>query len=190
MTGDGTGGTGGTTGGAREVRAAGARVEELLAGLSGSERDRAEKLVGEVVRLYGAGLARVMEIAGPEGGRALAADDLVGSLLVIHDLHPLSTAQRVRSALDRVRPYLGSHAGGVELLGVDADGVVRLRLEGNCHGCPSSQVTATQAIERAVLDDAPEVTKVVVEGVQAEPQLLQIHPYRDRECAVPEEAAR
>jgi len=81
----------------------------------------------------------------------------------------------VQRALDRVRPYLGSHAGGVQYLGVH-DGVARLRLEGSCHGCPSSTVTVQLAIRGAVQDAAPEVTDVVVEGMTAPPapQLLQI----------------
>ncbi|MDL4774317.1 MULTISPECIES: NifU family protein [Thermomonosporaceae] len=183
----GTARTGARTG-ARDVRETGARIEELLSGLAGRERQTAEELVGSVVLLYGAGLARVMDLAAPDTVRELAEDDLVGALLMVHDLHPRGTDERVRAALDRVRPYLGSHSGGVELLGVDPGGVVRLRLEGNCHGCPSSQVTATQAIERAVLEDAPEITEVLVEGVQdeREQRLLQIHPYQGRECAVPE----
>lgn len=172
----------------KDVRDAGERVERLLAEIDDpADRERAEELVGALIEVYGAGLARILEMAGDETARTLAADDLVGSLLIIHDLHPLNTAERVRGALDRVRPYLGSHAGGVELLGIGADGVVRLRLEGNCQGCPSSQVTATMAIERAVLEDAPEINEVVVEGVVAEPTLLQIHPYQGKECAVPEE---
>ena len=173
--------------GSKDVQDAGARVERLLAEIDDpAYRDRAEELVSALIELYGAGLERILEVVGPEAARTLAEDALIGALLIVHDLHPLSTAERVRGALERVRPYLGSHAGGVELLSVDPDGVVRLRLEGNCHGCPSSQVTATMAIERAVLEDAPEITEVVVEGVAAEPQLLQIHPYQGKECAVPE----
>jgi nitrite reductase/ring-hydroxylating ferredoxin subunit len=63
----------------------------------------------------------------------------------------------------------------VEYLGV-TDGVARLRLEGSCHGCPSSTVTVQLAIQGAVEDAAPEVTEVVVEGMTAapEPKLLQI----------------
>ena len=98
------------------------------------------------------------------------------SLLLLHDLHPLDVDARVQRALDQVRPYLGSHAGGVEYLGV-THGVARLRLEGSCHGCPSSTVTVRLAIEGAVLDAAPEVAEVVVEGMTtpaAEPALLQI----------------
>ena len=89
-------------------------------------------------------------------------------------------------ALDQVRPYLGSHAGGVELLGVDAAGVVHLRLEGSCDGCPSSVQTVKLAIERAIEEAAPEVAGVEVENLtrEREPQLLQIKPLYT-ECAVP-----
>jgi Fe-S cluster biogenesis protein NfuA len=172
----------------KDVQEAGARVERLLAEIDDpADRDRAEELVTALIEVYGAALARILETVGDETARTLAADDLVSSLLIVHDLHPLSTAERVRGALERVRPYLGSHAGGVELLSIDPSGVVRLRLEGNCSGCPSSQVTATMAIERAILEDAPEISEVAVEGVVAEPKLLQIHPYQGKECAVPEE---
>ena len=113
----------------------------------------------------------------------LAADPLVEGLLLLHGLHPLDVDARIQRALDQVRPYLGSHAGGVQYLGV-SDGVARLRLEGSCHGCPSSTVTVQLAIEGAVQDAAPEVTEVVVEGMTAppEPKLLQIGP---RPGAVP-----
>ncbi len=48
----------------------------------------------------------------------LAADDLVASLLAVHGLHPYDVETRVARALDGVRPYLGSHGGDVELLGL------------------------------------------------------------------------
>ncbi len=98
----------------------------------------------------------------------LTADDHVRGLLVLHDLHPRSTHERVTEALDKVRPYLGSHAGDVEFVGIDDDGVVRLRLQGSCNGCPSSTVTAKYAIERVVREAAPEISDVVVEGVVPE----------------------
>jgi Fe-S cluster biogenesis protein NfuA len=166
------------------VRSAGARVEELLDGLrSGppAAARAAEELVGLLVGLYGGGLAAIVELLreqGPAGAAALTAmadDPRVEGLLLLHDLHPLDVDARIQRALDRVRPYLGSHAGGVQYLGV-ADGVARLRLEGSCDGCPSSTVTVELAIRGAVEDAAPEVTEVVVEGVAAapEPALLQI----------------
>lgn len=170
-----------------DVRATGDRVDALLAEL-GRSADAAttakvEELLRSVVGLYGAGLERVMEIVTETGAaealRRLASDELVSGLLILHELHPLTAEERVRAALDEVRPYLGLHDGGVELLGIDGDGVVRLRLEGTCHGCPSSRVTVTQAIERAVAGAAPDIARVDVEGLVAEPeprQLLQIGP--------------
>ncbi len=84
-------------------------------------------------------------------------------LLIVHGLHPYPVEQRVEAALERVRPYLGSHGGDVELLGVDDVGVVRLRLLGSCDGCPSSAVTLQLAVEGAVEDAAPEITGIEVE---------------------------
>ncbi|WP_433236698.1 NifU family protein [Streptosporangium sp. CA-135522] len=179
-----------------DVRAAGDRVEVLLAELAAlsdpATRAKAEELVRVLVELYGAGLERVMEIVTEAEAasvlRGLVADDLVSGLLVVHDLHPLGTEERVREALDGVRPYLGTHAGDVELVGVEDTGVVRLRLRGSCHGCPSSQVTVKLAIERAVLRAAPEVARVEVEGM-ADPDtpLLQIETRPPPgPCPVPE----
>ena len=174
------------------VNRAGERIEELIAQLrpgpdgtvaAGDPAATAEELVRLLIGLYGDGLAailRVLSARGPEGEQMiaeLAADPLVEGLLLLHDLHPLGVDARIQRALDEVRPYLGSHAGGVQYLGV-ADGVARLRLEGSCHGCPSSTVTVRLAIEGAVLDAAPEVSEVVVEGMTTvpEPALLQIGP--------------
>ena len=172
-----------------EVRKVGEQIEELLSALRAGGRQAgpadpaatAEELVRLLVGLYGEGLEHIVAALaerGEAGATMLAAlteDALVESLLLLHDLHPLGVDERVQRALDRVRPYLGSHAGGVQYLGV-SDGVARLRLEGSCDGCPSSTVTVKLAIEGAVLDAAPEVAEVVVEGMTAlpEPALLQI----------------
>jgi Fe-S cluster biogenesis protein NfuA len=168
----------------RDLRAVGERIEELLGRLRAAGdpgiADTAEEVVRLVVELYGAGLERTVALAGPEVLERLVEDELVASLLVLHGLHPKDTETRVVEALDQVRPYLGSHAGGVELLGVDPEGVVHLRLEGSCDGCPSSTMTVKLAIERAIEEAAPEVTRVEVENLtrEREPQLLQIRPMR------------
>jgi Fe-S cluster biogenesis protein NfuA len=188
--------------GAPGPRDVGERIESLLDELTA--RDPAvgratEELVRLLAEMYGAGWERAVAIlgeAGPAGTAMLdqlAADDLVSALLALHGLHPRSVEERVNRALDQVRPYLGSHAGGVTLVGIDDDGVVRLRLEGSCDGCPSSLQTVRTAVEGAVADAAPEVTAVEVAGVVPErdaatPGLLQIQPfspYRDVECPVP-----
>ncbi|MDR7303362.1 NifU family protein [Haloactinomyces albus] len=74
--------------------------------------------------------------------------------------------ERIAGALDSVRPYLRSHSGDVGLLGLD-ETAVRLRLLGNCRGCPSSAVTVTLAIEDTIRQVAPEITDIAVEGLVA-----------------------
>jgi Fe-S cluster biogenesis protein NfuA/nitrite reductase/ring-hydroxylating ferredoxin subunit len=149
-----------------------ARVEALLEELEGAAggvpRESAIELVQALLDLYGEGMRRVVARVAErdEDGdlaAAFAADELVSHLLLLHGLHPVALERRVRAALDEVRPYLESHGGNVELLGVE-DGVVRLALEGSCSGCPSSAVTLKLAIEDAIHKAAPDVERIEAEG--------------------------
>lgn len=153
-----------------DLRVVGDRIEELLdhleRALDPPAFEQVQDVVGLVTDLYGGGLARILELVGDDAAlrERLAADDLVASLLVLHDLHPLDLAERVRRALESVRPYLGSHGGDVEVLSVDADeGVVSLRLLGSCDGCSSSSATLELAVQAAIEAAAPEVTRIDVE---------------------------
>jgi len=151
------------------------RIEGLIQEIGGvadpALRANAQELVQALLDLQGAGLERMLEVIYQTGAAGevildqLAQDDLVGNLLILHNLHPCDLETRVRQALDKVRPYLFSHGGNVELLSVSDEGVVRLRLEGSCHGCPSSQVTLKYAIEDGIYASAPDVTAIQVEGV-------------------------
>lgn len=138
-------------------------------------REKATSLVQALVSLYGEGLRRIVDAANGELQRELGDDELVSHLLLVHGLHPVSVETRVRGALDGVRPYLESHGGNVELVAVE-DGVVRLRLDGSCSGCPSSAMTLKLAIEKAIHEAAPDVDDVVAEGATEQPAspLLQI----------------
>lgn len=144
-------------------RSAGERIQALLAACAAdgpAAQARAEQLVREVVDLYGAALTKVMALVDdPVLAGRLAADDLVGSLLLVHGAHPLDVTERVSRALERVRPYLGSHGGDVRLLGI-ADGVVRLALAGSCTSCPSSATTLELAVQDAVRAAAPEIDSI------------------------------
>lgn len=157
-----------------------ARVDRLLDQLRAGPDPRTAVLADELVRclvqLYGDGLDRIVRIAGPARTAELCADPLVESLLLVHDLHPLDTSARVRQAVEGVLPQLGSHAGDVEYLGLDDQGVLRLRLvQGGC-----SAATARDLISKAVAAAAPEAAGVGIEMVAppAELPLLQIgrHP--------------
>ena len=155
-------------------RTAGDRIQTLLDSCAASGAvayERAQELVREVVGLYGAGLERMIKLSGDPGmAERLATDDLVASLLLVHGLHPHDVHRRVSDALDRVRPYLGSHGGDVDLIevtqGPEGAGVL-LAFRGSCKSCPSSAVTLELAVEDAVRAAAPEISSIQV--VAAEP---------------------
>lgn len=157
-----------------EVDDAGERIAHALAELrqvaSPEVATKVEHLVSDIVGLYGEALARVVSaLAGDDATQAarstLVRDPLVGALLVLHDLHPDDLEARIQRALDGVRPYLGSHGGAISLIGVDDAAIVRLRFEGSCDGCSSSAATATDLVERAIAEAAPEIVQVVFEGL-------------------------
>ncbi|HEV3053475.1 MAG TPA: NifU family protein [Solirubrobacteraceae bacterium] len=150
------------------------RVQELQAALDSAAdagtRELADELVSAIVQMYGAGLERVVGTllsAGTDGERLAASltdDPLVATLLLIHDLHPVPLEDRVQAALDSVRPYMESHGGNVELLGLE-NGIARIHLRGSCSDCSASSVTLELAIKQALEDAAPDLAGLEVEGV-------------------------
>ena len=151
------------------------RIETLLEEIESFKDPQARAKTAEMVQtlleLYGEGLGRIVECVGRLGGEdlkdELLGDELISHLLLLHGLHPVGLETRVLGALDEVRPYLESHGGNVQFLGIEGD-VARVRLEGSCDGCPSSTMTLKLAIEEAVQKAAPELEGVEAEGV-AEP---------------------
>ncbi|MEV5986616.1 hypothetical protein AB0L85_16600 [Streptomyces sp. NPDC052051] len=154
----------------------GRRVEEILdrlaAGGDPAATAAAEDLVRALMEFYGAGLARILDLL-PKGApvTGLLGDDLVASLLVLHDLHPEDRETRIARALATVR--------GHDLEVVDFDettGTLRLRTAaaagGGC-GC-GGEAAVREAAEEALACFAPEVTVVEVEAGEREPVLLQI----------------
>jgi Fe-S cluster biogenesis protein NfuA len=67
--------------------------------------------------------------------------------------------ERVQEVLDRIRPALQADGGDVELIDVEG-GVVKVRLVGACAGCPMSQMTLTNGVERVLKEEIPEVERV------------------------------
>ncbi|MBI3997294.1 MAG: NifU family protein [Candidatus Omnitrophica bacterium] len=67
--------------------------------------------------------------------------------------------ERVEQVLSRIRPAVQMDGGDIELVDI-VEGVVRLRLVGSCHGCPSSTMTLKMGIERAIRAEVPEITGV------------------------------
>jgi Fe-S cluster biogenesis protein NfuA len=69
--------------------------------------------------------------------------------------------ERVQEALEKVRPFLQRDGGDVELVEVTADGVVKVKLQGACAGCPGAIQTLKMGIERVLKEAVPEVKEVV-----------------------------
>jgi hypothetical protein len=133
----------------QDWRAAGARIDALIEA-EAAGRDRAEELVRVVTDLYGAGLERLLGVLHDAGAltdealAALAGDELVAALLLVHGLHPDDTATRVAAAL----------AGtGVEPVEVTDLGVCRLRVP---HGHPPA------GLQELVEAAAPEINGIEV----------------------------
>jgi Fe-S cluster biogenesis protein NfuA len=158
-----------------------AQVEDLLGHVERFADPVARTVTRDVVsallELHGVGLARVLDVLAGSGdiGRsimqAFLADGLIASLLLLHGLHPVDLESRVRMALETVKPTLAQHGGGVEFLGID-EGVVRLRLEGNCNGCPSSSQTLRNLVETALDEVAPDRAGLEVTTAEVLPSRL------------------
>lgn len=153
-----------------DLVATGARLEQLLeasAAAGPAARERAEELVGLLLDLYGAGLARLLELTGTAGRLddglrdALADDQLVAGLLLVHGLHPHPLPERVRRVL------AGLGAPGARLVGVAADGTVTVEVP------PGADL---EAVEQAVGSVAPEAPAVVVRPAPAFVPLTALRP--------------
>jgi hypothetical protein len=151
-----------------------AGIEGLLQQLGDADphlRQLAEEAIRLLMQLYGAGLARGIEMLGREQAVRLSEDRLVGSLLLLHGLHPVEATERIEKALWNVERRLDGHR--VYVAGV-TDGVARIRVEPGGGTVPSA---LGSAIERAVANAAPEITAVEIEGLpQAGTALVQISP--------------
>jgi len=88
--------------------------------------------------------------------RAHIAKKLVVGRQIIMELK-----EKVEKALEKVRPSLKADGGDVQLVDVDADGTVKVKLMGACGGCPMSQMTLKMGIEKILKQSVPEVKGVV-----------------------------
>jgi Fe-S cluster biogenesis protein NfuA len=147
------------------------RIGEVVAQLESAADPNARALTKELLEslmaLHGAALERILEIASEAGqaGETIIAkcgrDELVSSVLLLYGLHPVDLHSRVTRALEKLQPYLASHAANGELASVDADGRVIIRLHLKSNGCGSSAVRPT--VEAALQDAAPDAAAIIVE---------------------------
>lgn len=161
-----------------DINLQGERIQKLIERIEALPYPGAKELIQEcmeaVLAFYGHGLSRILQVVSEtdtEAGnvyRELIRDDVIKGLLLIHDLHPLDLAARLRDALDKVRPYLKSHGGNVELISLE-NNVAKLRLQGTCQSCASSAVTLELAIKHAIEQACPDLVHFEVEGVAEKP---------------------
>jgi nitrite reductase/ring-hydroxylating ferredoxin subunit/Fe-S cluster biogenesis protein NfuA len=144
-----------------------ARLDALVAELEREGDERALALLGLVDAIHRPALERI--VAGDRD------DPIARALLAMYDLGPVDDVVLVEEALDEVRPYVESHGGRLDLLGVD-DGVVRVALGGACDGCAGSEVTLRRRVEevlrerydgfRALEAEQPQVVVLPLAGVR------------------------
>jgi Fe-S cluster biogenesis protein NfuA len=161
-------------------------------------RAAALDLLQSVMDLHGAVISRVVEVlsgSGDAGRNSLAklgSDPLICGLLVLYGVHPLPLEERVGRAVEKASQQLRKQGGGVTLTGI-ADAVVKVKIEGSGHGCGSSGDAFKRTVEQAVLEAAPDVLEVIVDGVPASAQdfvpVNSIQPAKKEENKYEESAA-
>lgn len=158
----------------KEFHARSERIEQLAAKLEEAAdaelHATAMELLQCVMDLHGAGLDRIMQMLSASGQaepltRQLLDDNLVSSLLLLHNLHPEDLATRVHSALEKARPQLESNSCSAELVDIE-NGVVDLRLMHQGGGCHSTAATMAAALENAMTEAAPDAERITVEVVE------------------------
>jgi Fe-S cluster biogenesis protein NfuA len=156
-----------------EFQAHTVRINQLVQSVTdlGDEHARttALELLQSLMDLHGAVLSRMVEVltdSGEAGRTSLAklgSDPLVCGLMVLYGIHPVPIEDRVKRALEKVRPQLQKQGGSADLVGV-ADAVVRVKMQSSGHGHGSADALKAM-VEQAVLEAAPEVVEIVVEGL-------------------------
>lgn len=144
-----------------DVEARLARLDEVLESLEPLP-GAATEAVRLLTEIYGEALARVLDQADEQLAERLADDELLGHLLVLHDIHPEPPERRAARAVERLRPAVRERGGDVEWAGVEGEiGRVRLKTGGGCgSGCGGGGSDVTDAVREAVLAVAPELTAV------------------------------
>jgi Fe-S cluster biogenesis protein NfuA len=158
----------------QDIQRIGGLVEEIESIADPAIRAATKELVQSLMDLHGAALEKMLEIVAEAGETGmsiidrLGRDSLVSSVLILYGLHPEDLESRVVKAVDRVRQQLRKQGCEVELLGVN-DGAIRVRVETGSHTCGSTVKTVQAALETAMYDAAPDLTSLVIDGLEEKP---------------------
>ena len=155
----------------KRVQKIGSLVQDLESIADPASRAAAKELVQSLMDLHGTGLERILEMvfeSGESGPRIideLGQDPLVSSLLILYGLHPDELQTRVERKLQQTASKLHKMGAEAKLVSINGGEVrVRVRIEG--HACGSTSRTVQSMVEDAIYEAAPDLTSLVVEGLE------------------------
>ncbi len=158
----------------RRVQKIGGLVHEMETIADPAARASAKALVQLLMDLHGTALERILEIVFNSGNGGvplideLGEDPLVSSLLILYGLHPDEIEERVERKLKQMRSKFHKMGAEVKLISVNG-GNIRVRASVEGHACGSTKTTVQAAVEEAIYEAAPDLTSLVVEGLEGQP---------------------
>lgn len=147
-------------------------VQRVTAFTDENARTTSLDLLQSMMDLHGAAMSRIVELLSESGeaGRSslakLGSDPLICGLLVLYGIHPVPLHERVSRTIEKVRPQLQKHSGNAELIEVTED-TVKVNIQSSGHGCGSSPDAVKATVEQAILEAAPDVVTIVIEGAES-----------------------
>ncbi len=158
----------------KRIQKIGGLVAEIESISDPAVRSTARQLIETLMELHGAALDRSLEIivgTGDPGMRIIdemARDPLVGSVLVLHGLHPDDLETRVAKAVERLQAKLQREGSRVDLLAIE-EGAVRVRVTPREHACASTSGSLRTTVEDAIYAAAPDIASLAIEGLDGRP---------------------
>jgi hypothetical protein len=158
----------------QRVQKIGGLVHDLETLAGPASRAAAKELVQLLMDLHGTGLERILDVvfqSGDPGAKIideLGQDPLVSSLLVLYGLHPDELQTRVERKIEQIGSKLHKMGAEVKVVSINGGDVcLRARLDDHDgHACGSTRRTVQQTVEEAVYEAAPDLTSLVVEGLE------------------------
>ena len=158
----------------KQIQRIGSLVGEIESASDPGMRALARELLESLMALHGAALERMLGLATEAGEpgetliRKCGSDELVSSVLLLYGLHPESVHTRITRALEKSRPFLESHSANAELVSIQEDGTVTVRLEPRANGgCGSAGASVKSTLEATLQNAAPDASSIVVEEAGA-----------------------
>lgn len=153
------------------------RIEELVHDVESAAdpamQATAKELIRSVMDLHSAAIERIVEIVtktGEQGSailRSFGTDELVGSLLVLYDLHPEDFATRVHRGVEKARQMLTRRSASLDLIAM-GDDTVHLKIGTNGHSCGSTTAELQSIVRNVLFEVAPDAAEIIVEPPQSE----------------------